>query len=254
MRSFADLLAELVRVGRRELGEEWWLRGGALGSTVRTFDDPAHLAAYVGLHEEAHLWVHRDYDYDAWHVIDVDEPTEVGTDFVVMKRRSGVMIRMFYPDATDDPVPPPADRLQALHKALDQVRDAAGNEIDRFIAQLVRGRVHALDDHVIYSQSDRCFFIEDLAPTPEELTAWQAMTRSAPVLASFPITWEPTGDAASPYRACFGGRALAVRLKAPSPAQRYTLIVDGEELEDLDGWPAAWPEPPPAPAKPPARS
>jgi hypothetical protein len=255
MRSLADLPG-LVRVGRRPLGEEWWLRGGDLGSTVRAFDDPAHLPAYVGLHEEAHLWVHRDFDHDAWHVLDVDEPAEVGADFAAMKRRAGVMIRMFYPDATDDPVPPPTDRLELLHGVLDKLCDAAANDLDRFLSQLVRARVRALDGHVVYSQSDRLFFIDDLDPSPEEMAAWQAVTLSPSALTSFPIAWEPTGDGSPdlPCRARVGGRILTIRLNELPARPRYTLIADGQELEDLHGWPPAWDDPPtgavpPAPPK-----
>ena len=239
MRSLSDLDG-LVRVARRELGEEWWLRGGDLGSTVRTFDDPAHRAAYAGLHEEAHLWIHRDYDHDAWHVLDVDESREVGTDFVTMTRRPGVTIDMFYPELTDDPVPPPEDRLRMLHDVVDKLRDAAANDIDRFISQLVGARVQARDSHVIYSQSKRCFFIDDLAPSPEEMAAWQAVTLSPVALASFPIPWERTGHVQIPYRARVGGRALTLRANELPARPRYTLIADGSELEDLDDWPASW--------------
>ncbi len=224
--------------------------GGELGFAVLRFDDASHVAAFADLHREAHLWVHRDYDHDAWHVLDVDEPHESGTDFVMMTRRPGVLLRSF---STDDPVPAAEDRIETLRDVLEKLDGAAAHEIDRFIVKLVRERVRTLDPHVIYDPIDLHFYLDNLDPSTEEMAAWRAATSSARALASVPVTWEATGDAAIPYRARFGGRALAVRLEAPSPTQRYTLIVDGEELEDLDGWPAAWPEPPPAPAKPPAR-
>lgn len=246
MRALSDL-AELVRVGRRNLGEEWWLRGGELGHSIYKLDDPAHVPAYAGLHEEAHLWIHRDYDHDAWHVLDVDEPREVGADFVMMTRRPGVTIRMFYPDATDDPVPPPEDRLRLLHEVVDKLRDAAGNDLDRFLANLVRDRVRARNAHVLYASTERRFYLDDLDPTAEELTAWRAVTASAPALTSSPIAWEHTGDGELPYRARLGGRALAIRVNDFPAEPLYTLLADGQELADLDDWPAGWDKPAPPP-------
>lgn len=240
MRSLSDL-PDLVRVGPTSLGEEWWARGGELGSSVLTFREPAHLAAYASLHEEAHLWVHRDYDHGASWLVDVRTPEEVGADFVMMKRGGGVAIRHFYPDRTDDPVPPPPEgRLEKLGEVLDTLCAEAATDIDRFLAELVRGRVRALAPGVNYDQVEQRFDIDNLDPTPEELAAWDALTRSPRALVAMPLRWRHSGDGEIPYRCEYAGRRLAVRVNDFPAEPLYTLLADGAELTDLDDWPAAW--------------
>lgn len=70
-----------------------------------------------------------------------------------------------------------------------------------------------------------------------------------PILARLnetPLLWEHTGDGVVPYRAKVGERTLTIRVNDFPAEALYTLLVDGEELEDLEDWPPAWvaPEPP----------
>lgn len=57
------------------------------------------------------------------------------------------------------------------------------------------------------------------------------------------IAWEPTGDGEIPYRAWFQGRELALRVNDFPAEPLYTLLSDGEEIEDLEDWPAPWVRP-----------
>jgi hypothetical protein len=177
VRAFSDMTG-LVRRGATKLGEEWWHPGApgrALGFEVLRFTEPADLQAFVRLHEEAHLWIHRDYDHDAWLVLDVDEPHEVGTDFVMMTRRPGVNLPRFFPETSDDPVPAPDDRLTLLHGVLDTLLGVASAPLDQYIAKLVRDRVHARDYHVVYDPDELRFYIDNLDPDPAELAAWRTV-------------------------------------------------------------------------------
>src|SRR5688572_4033068 len=114
MRSLNDI-GPLPSFGRGKLGEELWKDGVNLGATVKTFDDSSDVKPYAALLEEAHLFIHRDYDHDAWHVLDVMMAPEVGQDFVMVCRLPGIPLHHFYPETTDDVVEAPEPQLRRLH-------------------------------------------------------------------------------------------------------------------------------------------
>ncbi len=60
-----------------------------------------------------------------------------------------------------------------------------------------------------------------------------------------PIEWAHTGDGEFPYTASVGGRTLRIRVNDFPAEPLYTLIVEGEDIEDLDDWPSAWKKPAP---------
>ena len=69
-------------------------------------------------------------------------------------------------------------------------------------------------------------------------------------LRASPIRWESTGDGEVPYRARAGGRTLTVRVNDFPAEPLYTLLADGQAVDDLEDWPTAWvrpahPVPPP---------
>lgn len=170
-----SLSRALVPVGERWWGDLAWLRGGDLGSDVRRFHDRVDLEAYVRLHEHAHLWVHRDYDHDAWLVLDVCEPEDVGTDYVTMRRRGGVPLHHFDPAMIDEVVTAPAKlpRLVEMVNLLAEVH--AATDADRFVAELVRARVAAKDHRIVWDAPEDRFYIVDLDPSRAELDAWRAV-------------------------------------------------------------------------------
>ncbi|MBA3540911.1 MAG: hypothetical protein H0T79_14965 [Deltaproteobacteria bacterium] len=57
------------------------------------------------------------------------------------------------------------------------------------------------------------------------------------------IAWDHTGDGVVPYRATIDGRVHEIRINDFPAEPLYTLLVDGEEVEDLDDWPVAWTRP-----------
>ena len=88
-------------------------------------------------------------------------------------------------------------------------------------------------------------------------------TRRRPIAARLrasPVVWEATGDGERPYRARVRGTTLTLRVNDFPAAPLYTLLVDGQEVDDLEEWPASWARParpeappdPPAPTAPPA--
>jgi hypothetical protein len=58
-----------------------------------------------------------------------------------------------------------------------------------------------------------------------------------------PIVWEHTGDREFPYRAEVAGKALTIRINDFPDEPAYTLLVEGQEVEDLEEWPPAWVRP-----------
>jgi len=171
MRTFADLRASerLVHARDTELGAEYWVEGG--GPRVRLFERGAEaLTAFVVLHRYAHLWIHRDYEHDAWHLIEVDEPIEVGADFVVMPRRAGNSIASF--ERGEDRAEPPPE-LAAMRRAVQAITAAATEPLDRWVGELVSRRVLDPDPNTILMWAERRFYVQDLAPSPDELDAWR---------------------------------------------------------------------------------
>lgn len=173
MRTFAELRASerLLHARDTALGAEHWVEGG--GPRVLLFErvGAEALAAYVTLHRYAHLWIHRDHDHDVvWHLLDVDEPSEVGADFVTMPRRVGNSLESF--ERGDDPAEP-TPRLAEMREVIQKVGAAATEPLDRLVAELVTRRVLGPDLNTILDWAERRFYVQDLAPTPEELHRWR---------------------------------------------------------------------------------
>lgn len=57
------------------------------------------------------------------------------------------------------------------------------------------------------------------------------------------LVWMPTGDGEFPYRSSVEGRTLTIRVNDFPAEPLYTLIAEGDEISDLEDWPAAWHKP-----------
>lgn len=91
-RKFSMITEPVFADSETPYGPEYWRRDGTdRGSVVKVFRNPDELAAYADLHCAAHLWVHEDFEHDAWHVLDIDEPLEIGEDFLIFRRRPGIV-------------------------------------------------------------------------------------------------------------------------------------------------------------------
>lgn len=55
-----------------------------------------------------------------------------------------------------------------------------------------------------------------------------------------PIAWEATGDGEFPYAAAHRGHSFVIRVNDFPAEPLYTLLSEGEEIEDLEDWPPAW--------------
>jgi hypothetical protein len=175
-RRFSMIAEPVFADGETPYGPEYWRRDGTdRGSVVKVFRDADELTAYADLHAAAHLWVHEDYEHDAWHVLDVDEPLEIGEDFLLIRRRPGIYLRSLIPELTDAPAPP-TERLPLLRATIDKLVAAASEPRARFIAAMVAERIRTASSHVIFVERERRFYVEDLEPDREQLQRWRSLS------------------------------------------------------------------------------
>jgi hypothetical protein len=64
-------------------------------------------------------------------------------------------------------------------------------------------------------------------------------------LTTLPLVWTHTGDAEIPYTTDVQGRRYTLRINDFPAEPMYTLISGGNELMDLEDWPAVWVMPAP---------
>ncbi|MEO6457396.1 MAG: hypothetical protein ABIO92_03845 [Chloroflexia bacterium] len=58
-----------------------------------------------------------------------------------------------------------------------------------------------------------------------------------------PIAWELAVAGVFPYHAQIKGRTFTIRVNDFPDEPLYTLLIDGEKVEDLEDWPQAWVRP-----------
>lgn len=121
--------------------------------------------------------IHEDLEHDAWHVLEVDEPLEIGEDFLLIRRRPGIYLRSLIPELTDAPAPP-TDRLSLLRTTIGKLVDAANEPRAHFIATLVADRIRSASTHVVFVEREQRFYVEDLEPDPQQLDTWRAVTHA----------------------------------------------------------------------------
>jgi hypothetical protein len=54
------------------------------------------------------------------------------------------------------------------------------------------------------------------------------------------ISWNQTGDPVRPYHASVAGASWTIRVNDFPEEHLYTLLIDGQEFESFDDWPACW--------------
>jgi hypothetical protein len=57
------------------------------------------------------------------------------------------------------------------------------------------------------------------------------------------VAWRRTGKGEHPYEAEVDGRRWILRVNDFPAEPMYTVLVDGVEVEDLEGWPEGWRRP-----------
>lgn len=183
MRAFIDI--------ERELGlTRWHVRPhgslyvpGPLGTgrsptlVVRAFDGdlPADLtSAYASLLASSQDWIERDQTLAG--VVRVEQPSEVGIDFIARRFYLGNSLGSFFdeedPPESPDELAPMLTTFRALADRRGSLRDAA------MIAILSHSIIEPMLTSTMYIPREEKFVVVDLEPTRDELEQWARLTRS----------------------------------------------------------------------------
>lgn len=126
--------------------------------------------------------------------------------------------------------------------------DTARAAIEEIIKFLPDGADHVPDD-AFWSERGRTVREREpgrfrRARLAAVLDAYRSQLRKYD-LTAIPVTWKHTGDAEFPYTADVQNRRYTIRLNDFPAEPLYTLIAEGNELQDLEDWPGAWEMPAP---------
>lgn len=69
------------------------------------------------------------------------------------------------------------------------------------------------------------------------------MTRGSKRPSAVEVAWRSTGGGEFPYEAEVEGKRWLVRVNDFPAEPLYTVLIDGVEVEHLDGWPPGWTRP-----------
>lgn len=174
-RTFAQLerSEQLNHLEDTELGPVYGTRDARTARRIRVLA-PADLKSYATLHQYGRMWVHRDYDHNAWLSIAVDDPVEIAADFIAMPRRFGDTLQLY---ARNPRLTPPA-RLGTLRTLMPKLLAAAEDAVDVWMTRLVTTRVTTPDPNTFYDAEQDRFCIQDFSPTRAELALWDELRLS----------------------------------------------------------------------------
>jgi hypothetical protein len=144
---------------------------GALRILVRHFnrDLPAELIpAYAALLRAAEAWIEGDPELAS--VVRVDQPTEVGEDFIARLHRMGTSLSAY---SDDDPADPPEELRVMQSRFRARLTESVGPE-EALIARVLARSILEPTGKTIYSFPEAKFIIADLKPTLEELDQYRA--------------------------------------------------------------------------------
>jgi hypothetical protein len=128
------------------------------------------IPAYVDLLRAAQSWIDADPEFAA--LVRVEQPSEVGRDFIARPHRLGNSLRSFLEYDPDEP-PPEApeelDRMQTRFRDRTKVTHDAREAL--LISILGRSLIEPTAK-TMYSYAESGFIIVDLKPTRAELERW----------------------------------------------------------------------------------
>jgi hypothetical protein len=134
----------------------------------------ASIPTYAALLEDAQAWIERDAELA--RVVRVDQPTEVGQDFIARPHRIGTSLSGYFDD--EDPAEPP-EELTAMQSRFRVRMAEARDPKDTLLATILARSILEPSGKTFYSFPEERFIIGDLKPTKEELERYAAM-RPAP--------------------------------------------------------------------------
>jgi hypothetical protein len=179
MRAFTDVAAEhtLQKFLDSPFGTLYFVpyARGAPSLVVRRFDGewpPALAGSYADLMRGAQQWIERHPDLA--RLVQVEQPLEVGRDFVARKH-----LRFHVPTTAyvnwDDPPEPPAE-LEAMRAAFRAARRDAADERDQLIAAILARSILEPSGKTFFLPDEQQFIIAEPKPTRGEIERWAELT------------------------------------------------------------------------------
>jgi hypothetical protein len=143
---------------------------------VRRFDrdlPPTLIPAYVDISAAAQAWL--ETDRDLVKLVRVEQPTEVGSDFIARPHHLGNSLRSFLDTDPEDAPPEPPDEL-ALMQARFRARAASAAEPrEALLISILARSILEPTAKTLYSYQEGRFIVVDLKPTRADLDRWTAL-------------------------------------------------------------------------------
>lgn len=151
---------------------------GRVGVIARRFD-PDHRAragALASLLGAAQRWIER-HDPLA-RLLRVEQPVEVGHDFVARPHHVYHTSTDAYVDDEDPPEPPP--EFAAMRAAFKAAVAGASTESERLLVSILTRAAVEPTGKTYFNEAEGRFIAVDLSPRAEELDRWAELTARAP--------------------------------------------------------------------------
>jgi hypothetical protein len=148
--------------------------GGGTPIIVRRFNRqwPAALVGpYVDMTQEAQEWIARHPDLA--RVVRVEQPIEVGQDFVMRRHYSYYVSTRSYIEDDDPPKEPRELQLMRMH--FGKARSTYANERDQLIATVLSRSILEPTGKTFFLSGEGRFVVLDLKPTSDELEHWAGL-------------------------------------------------------------------------------
>ena len=147
---------------------------GAPRVVVRRFDRelPAGLIpAYASLLRAAGFWIERDPVLA--RVVRVEQPTEIGLDFIARPHHLGTPLSSYSDD--EDPAEPP-DEFAPMQSRFRALTAAASEPRDTLVAEVLARSILEPSGKTFYSFPESKFVVADIKPTRGELERWAGLS------------------------------------------------------------------------------
>lgn len=140
---------------------------------VRRFDRnlaPALIPAYVDLLSAAQRWIESDPDLSG--LVRVEQPNEIGRDFIARQHHLGDSLRSFLDTDPEDNPPEPPDELALMQTRFRERAKAAGDVREALLVSILACSIVEPSAKTLYSYRESRFVVVDLKPTRADLERW----------------------------------------------------------------------------------
>jgi hypothetical protein len=148
---------------------------------VRRFDNdlPQELIpAYVDLLAVSQDWIEGDPELAA--LVRIEQPTEIGRDFIARPHHLGNSLRSFLDTDPEDNPPEPPDELTLMQTRFRTLAAVVSGARDTLLTSILARSLIEPTAKTLYSYSESQFIVVDLKPTRTELERWVKLISMEP--------------------------------------------------------------------------